>query len=121
MSRQPLERLGSKFAFSREIQYPLTVTLNATANLTDIVDGNLADMLCDDADYNLAITLHEPACEGRGPVAMRYVLKGAKLDSQNFSSSIGANKSVDLTWSAQIGGPQDVTKGLFISGSYVGS
>ncbi len=121
LSRQPLERLGSKFAFSREIQYPLTVTMNASANLTDLVAGNLADLLCNDADYNLTVELHEPACTGRGPVAMRYELRGAKLDSQSFSSSIGANKSVDLVWSAQIGGPSDVLHGLFISGSYVGS
>jgi hypothetical protein len=122
LARQALERLGSKFAFSREIQYPLTVSLNATANVTDLVAGNLADLICNDQDYNLVITLREPACSGaQGPVAMQYTLKGAKLDSQAFTSSIGANKSVDLTWSAQIGGPQDTSHGLFISGSYAGS
>lgn len=120
-ARQALERLGSKFAFSREMQFPLTVTLNASANVTDLVAGNLADLLCNDQDYNLTVTMREPACSGaQGAVAMMYILKGAKLDSQSFSSSIGANKSVDLTWSAQIGGPQETTKGLFVSGSYSG-
>lgn len=121
LSREPLERLGSKFAFSREVQYPLTVTLNATANVAALEAGNLADLLCDDENYDLTVTLREPACSGQGPVAMQYVLKGAKLDSQSFSSSIGSNKSVDLSFSAQVGGPQDTTKGLFISGSYSGS
>jgi len=121
LSREPLERLGSKFAFSREIQYPLTVTFNATANLADLQSGNLSNILCNDENYDLQLTLREPSCSGVGPIAMIYQLKGAKLDSQSFSSSIGSNKSVDLTWSAQIGGPQDTTKGLFISGSYVGS
>jgi len=119
LARQPLERLGSKFAFSREVQYPLTVSLNATANVTDLVAGNLADILCDDQNYTLRVILREPSCSGQGPVAMSYELRGAKLDSQSFTSSIGANKSVDLVWSAQIGGPQDVSNGLFISGSYV--
>jgi hypothetical protein len=45
---------------------------------------------------------------------MRYTLKGAKLDSQEFSSAIGDNKSVTLGFSAQIGGPNDTNKGLFI-------
>ena len=120
-SRQPLERLGSKFAFSREIQYPLTVTFNATANVTDLVSGNLANLICDDKEYTLALTLREPACVGQGPVAMQYILKGAKLDSQSFTSSIGANKSVDLTWSAQIGGTSDLQHGFFVSGSYNGA
>lgn len=121
LARQPLERLGSKFAFSREVQYPVTVTLNATANVTDLVAGNLADILCDDQNYVLSLILREPSCSGQGPIAMSYQLRGAKLDSQSFTSSIGANKSVDLTWSAQIGGPQDQNNGLFISGSYVGA
>ncbi len=99
----------------------MTVTLNATATLTDLVQGNLADILCNDQNYDLLITLREPACSGQGPVSMSYSLRGAKLDSQSFTSSIGANKSVDLVWSAQIGGPQDVTHGFFISGSYVGT
>lgn len=120
LSREPLERLGSKFAFSREVQFPLTVTLNATANVADLQAGNLADLLCDDRDYDLKVTFREPACSGQGPVAMQYILKGAKLDSQSFSSSIGSNKSVDLSFSAQVGGPQDNTKGLFISGSFAG-
>ncbi len=121
LARQALERLGSKFAFSREIQYPLTVTLNASAQLTDLVAGNLADLLCNDQDYTLLVALHEPNCSGTGPVAMQYELRGAKLDSQSFTSSIGANKSVDLVWSAQIGGPQDTSHGFFVSGSYAGS
>lgn len=121
LARQALERLGSKFAFSREVQYPLTVTLNASATLTDLTAGNLTDILCNDQSYDLLITLREPVCSGVGPVSMSYALKGAKLDSQSFTSSIGANKSVDLVWSAQIGGPQDTAHGFFISGSYQGS
>ena len=31
------------------------------------------------------------------------MLKGAKLDSQNFTSSIGPNKTVTLEFSAQVG------------------
>ena len=44
-------------------------------------------------------------------------MKNATLDSQNFSSSIGDNKTVDLTFSAQVGGPEDTTAGIFMSGN----
>ena len=34
-----------------------------------------------------------------------YEVKKAKLDSQEFTSDIGSNKSVSLTFTAQVGGP----------------
>jgi hypothetical protein len=48
----------------------------------------------------------------------KFKLKGAKLDSQEFSSDIGANKTVTLTFSTQVGGPQDTDNGLFINGQF---
>ena len=40
------------------------------------------------------------------------------LESENFSSSLDANKTADLTFKGQIGGPNDTSVGLFCSGSY---
>lgn len=120
LSREPLERIGSKFAFSREITFPVTVTLNVTANLADLKTGNLADVLCNDQEYDLSATFREPSCTAElGDIAFIVTLKNAKLDSQNFSSSIGQNKSVDLSFSAQLSGPEDLENGLFMSGAYV--
>jgi hypothetical protein len=48
----------------------------------------------------------------------KFTLKGAKLDSQEYSSDIGSNKSVTLTFSAQVGGPQDTANGLFMNGQF---
>lgn len=122
VAREPLDRLGSRFPFSREITFPVTVTLNATANVAALQEGKLVDLICEDQSYNLSVIMREPTCSGsaNSPVALKYQLKGAKLDSQSFTSSIGANKSVDLVWSAQIGGPEDLQNGLFMSGSYAG-
>lgn len=122
ITREPLERIGSKFAFSREITFPVTLTLTVNANIADIEAGDLSSILCDDQDYNLAIIMREPNCDAGvvAPVAMRYDIKGAKFDSESVSSSIGANKTVDITFSAQIAGPQDLQRGLFISGAYSG-
>ena len=64
----------------------------------------------DSATYDLVMTLNAPYA---GRSGIQYTLKGAKLDNQSFSSSIGDNKTLSMTFSAQLGGPQDITNGLF--------
>ena len=51
-----------------------------------------------------------------GAVAIQYIFKGARLESESFSSTIGDNKTVDLTFSAQVGGSDDPNNGVYISG-----
>lgn len=123
IGRDPIQKLGSKFAFSREITFPVTVTASVEAIIGDIAGddniGNaLTDIICDDGkSYDLTFNLGSPSnnCDSTyTPFALQYTLKGAKLDSQAFSSAIGDNKSVTLDFSAQIGGPNDQNKGLFI-------
>jgi hypothetical protein len=112
LSRDPIQKLGSRFAFTREIQFPVTVTMSVDAIMGDIQAANLADVINNDsAKHNLQIKINKPNSDTE---AVSYVLRGAKLDSQDFSSSVGDNKSVTLTWSAQIGGPNDQVGGLFI-------
>jgi hypothetical protein len=43
-----------------------------------------------------------------------YVLKRLSLDSQEISSSIGANKSVTLNFTTQVGSPQQTDRGMFM-------
>ena len=116
LARTPIQKLGSKFAFARPIDFPLTVTLSVDAQVTDMNEGSINDLICNDSStYNPSISIKNPAC-GNTDVIAKYTLKGAKLDSQEYSSDIGSNKSVTLTFSAQVGGPQDTARGLFISG-----
>jgi hypothetical protein len=117
LGRTPIQRLGNKFAFTREIDFPLTVTLSVDAQVTTMNAGNLANLVIDDsAKYNPSITIKSPSDSNL--TMAKYILKGAKLDSQEYSSDIGSNKSVTLTFSAQVGGPQDTTNGLFINGQF---
>jgi len=115
LGRTPIQRLGNKFAFTREIDFPLTVSLSVEAQVTEMNAGNLATLVADDsATYTPSITIKSPT---DSTVTMaKFLLKGAKLDSQEYSTDIGSNKSVTLTFSSQIGGPQDTTNGLFING-----
>lgn len=117
LARTPIERLGSKFAFVREIDFPLTVTLSVDAQVTDMVTGNLANIVTNDSStYEPSITIKSPTDSTL--TMAKFKLKGAKLDSQEFSSDIGANKTVTLTFSTQVGGPQDTNNGLFINGQF---
>lgn len=119
MNREPQDKLGSKFSVSREITFPVDVTLSVEANVGDIATGDLSAILCNDQEYDLGVTLRKPDCSGSGPIAVKFDLRGAKLDSQSFTSSIGPNKSVTLQWSASLGGPNDTIHNLFMSGTLV--
>lgn len=119
LSRTPIQRLGNKFAFSREINFPAKATFSIDAELGDLQDGNLADVLCQTGFVDLAVTLKKPDCSGNGIPALKYYLKGAKLLSQKLTTAIGSNAKFTADWEAQIGSPQDLVKGIFISGSYI--
>jgi hypothetical protein len=117
IGRTPINRLGSTYAFAREIDFPVNATLTVAAQLTDIEKGNLTDMICGNNKRDVRINMNTcsvgDTCS-TGTHNMQFVLKNAELESQNFTSTIGANKTVDLTFIGQVGGPQDTTNGVFI-------
>jgi len=125
IGRDPIQKLGSRYAFTREITFPVVVTASVEAILGDVGEASnnvqsLSNIICDDSKaYDLTFTLNRPgaSCGTSNTQAMKYTLKGAKLDTQEFSSAIGDNKSVTMTFSSQIGGPTDTTRGLFIEGA----
>jgi hypothetical protein len=117
LSRTPIERLGSKFPFARVVDFPVNATLTVNAFVNTAVSQNLADLISGCGGQGLktvSIGLNE--CGGTD-LGLLVTMKGATLDSESFSSSIGSNKSVDLTFSTQIGGIRDLEKGIFFSGS----
>ncbi len=120
MGRSTLERIGSTFGFSKALDVPINGTLSVSAIASDIKQGNLTDLLCECETLDVTITMLAPECtacvQKTGEPVMRYTLKEAKLSSENFSSSIGDNKTVDLEFSFQVGGADDTSRGLFISG-----
>jgi hypothetical protein len=118
LNLEPQEELGYKFPRSYDPQFPINCTMTVEANVRDIGTGNLATFLCEDPSYDLSVTLREPACGGAtGDIKVKYTLKGAKLDGQDNRTSIGPNKSVTLKYSCPITGPNEQTRGLYISGS----
>jgi len=111
LGRSPIQRLGTRFAYARTVDFPVNATLSVSAIVNDLTAQNLATVLDSGDTDDITLTLKKPD----GTEAMKYTLKGCKLDSESFSSSIGSNKTVDLTFSTQIGGNNDSANGVFFT------
>ena len=117
INRSVIQRLGNTYGYARVTDFPINVSVSVNAILSDLKSGNVADMLFDQEEHDLVFTMREPTQSGNGPIALQYMIKGARLEGESFSSSVGDNKSVDITFTAQVGGPEDLNNGVFISGS----
>lgn len=119
LGRTDLQRLGNTYAYAKEVDYPVTCTLTVNALVADLKEGNLVNLLCGKS-YNMSVEIKNPQCIECGTNdndnAFKIDFKSALLDSESFSSSIGDNKTVDLTFTTQIGGPEQADIGVFISG-----
>jgi hypothetical protein len=118
LSRTPIEQLGSRFAVSRPVQFPITATLNVSAVLNEIQARNLATMIDDSTERNVTLSIKNP--KNASTNAMIVTLAGARLRSESFTASIGANKTVDIVFETQIGGPTDIAHGVLFSGMGTG-
>ena len=122
INREALKKVGSRFAYSREMTFPITATVSMSANLATLSSGNLAKLYCEDPEASLMFKLYSPECNqeigcGKGTPSMIYLVKGANITSQNFANQVGnGRKTVDITWEVQMGGIGDFDKGVFISG-----
>jgi hypothetical protein len=101
------------------VDFPIVATLNVSAVVSDSTAKNLADMLDDNTKRTLILRMKKP--DGSGSDAMVFSFKGSQLKSESFSSSIGANKTVDLVFETQVGGPSDQNNGIYLSGTHNGN
>lgn len=115
---QNLQKLGSKFAYAKIPQFPVLLNASFTANYGDIATGSLSALLCNDPLYNLRINLYQPGCGGYGPLALRYDVRGVKLQGQDQGGQdVGSNAAtLTLNYVGSIGSATDSTVNLFISG-----
>jgi len=116
LGRTPIDKLGTRFSFARVVDFPITPTLSVSAIVSETETKALTDIINDDAFItDLQFTFNDSNSENTPRAS--YKMKNLKLDSQSFSSSIGPNKTVDLTFSLSIGGPNDNVNNVFFSGS----
>ena len=50
MSRSTLERLGSRSAYARSVDFPVVASLTVSAILNEVEDSNLADIVDDEVE-----------------------------------------------------------------------
>lgn len=133
MSRTTLPRLGSTFGYAKTIDTPININISISAILSelqtsspDIGDSNFKanvyEMLCRNTFHDLTLTLKNcnGSIFGAGNSAnmMQYIIKKARLESESFSSSLGDNDTVDITFTAQVGGANDTVNGIIMNGNY---
>ena len=104
IGREPIRKLGKAFAFAREITFPINCTMSVNAIVGTTATNKLYTLMTTNGDntkYYCELKL--VGYQGATAHTSYVMLKGAKLDSQNFTSSIGPNQTVTLELSAQIG------------------
>ncbi|MDP2692962.1 MAG: hypothetical protein Q8O88_04960 [bacterium] len=117
LAREPIQELGTKFAISRDITFPVSVSCSVDAIVTNLTTGSLSDMVNCDQAYDLIFNLRKPVCPGEAqPVIVRHVLKNSKLEGVSYTSDIGSNKRATLNFSSEIGSALQVNRGWFLSG-----
>jgi hypothetical protein len=119
LSRTPIERLGDELPFAKPLDFPLNVTCSISALVTDFTTGALQHVLTGCAfGGGTDITISASNRCNNSLDTIKYIFKNAVLDSQNFSIGLEDNETVDLTFSAQIGGITTTSAGLFMTGSH---
>lgn len=121
LARTPILKLGSNFAVSREINVPVNIDFKVNGIVGDYASGSLAENIKKNVPYNVVLNINKPAYSYGSAVAdtgvaVQYLLKQAYLDDQQYSLGIGGNQTVSLSFVCPMGGPQDIAKGLFLSG-----
>jgi hypothetical protein len=115
MARTPIQALGSARAVAKPLDFPINVTLSVNAILKNLSTGSLDMVLtgtAEDESTNATLTVKGDD----GLTKHCFVLQNAVLDSQNFAMGLDDNETIDMTFSAQIGGPNTTDQGLFYSG-----
>lgn len=117
-NRQNIEQFGTKYAISKDIQFPIDLSVQIEALTSDIQTGCLGNLLCDTNGHTLVVTLNQPICgvqATRTPVA-RYEIRNAKLQSQTYGVSVGGDETTTMSFISTIAGSGDNANGLFLSG-----
>lgn len=119
MSRTVLGRLGNTFGYARVIDLPLNLDISVSAIVSELKVNNLFERLASPNKLDFRLTMRRSAGTGQpGADALVIDVKGARLEGESYSSTIGDNETVDITFSTQVGGANDTSNGIFMRGSY---
>lgn len=112
MSREGLQKLGTRFFYARSITFPLTVSVQIEAIMNGINSGtSLSEILEENPKVDVIISVKNP--KDKTKVALEYKVKNCTISEQSFNSSIGQNTTASLTLETQIGSRTDTENGVF--------
>ena len=118
LSRQAINKLGSRFSTSREPNFPVDISLSVDVLAVELNTGDLSQEINCDKSYDVLIQLYKPitCSSATRSIQCQYWLKNAKINSESSSSSIGSNGTLSYSFTSQIGGPNATSAGLYLSG-----
>lgn len=115
IARDNVSYLGHKLYFDRQPKLPVNVKidLSTLAQENSMTSGSFLNNLAFDADYSFKVKFYD----NQKNLRLFYDFHNARLDSANYSLSIGSNKTSDLSFSMQMD-VEDDTQGVFVSGNF---
>ena len=119
LSRDSKKKLGGDLPYSRPLTFPIDVTfaVNALAGGSEAGEISILSTGCGGQEKrDITVKLFD-RCDP-SIVRMAYQLKNAVLDNISDGQDLDGDETVDLTFSAQIGGATTSTEGFFMTGSY---
>ncbi len=109
LSRTTLNRLGNSFGYAKLLDVPIRATVSISAILADKKSSSksLFTELFALNRTDLTVALREPSSAGsrQGNKKVVFTLNNAVLESENYTMSIGDNRTVDYVFSTTVGDP----------------
>ena len=119
LTRENIQYMGHKLPWDRPITTPVGITAGFDILVSGDADGSLMQDLIYNGEYNINVDFMTGSVLG-----MNYQLSGLRLDSVQYDSSIGSNKTASLSFSSDFSlddnfGEITRDKGFFVSGRVI--
>jgi hypothetical protein len=113
-------QLGNPYPIAKRIRFPVSCTLTVDALAADVAEDNVASLFCSNDPVDIYYQLRNPSCSRNGSNAMTVWFNQAQLVNRDWSSSIGQNSTVRLTYTNQLQGigANYLGQGIVVSGAY---
>ena len=110
LNRENIAYLNNKCYSERNVSLPSKASLGMEMIVSGSKDGDLNKLKQLDNNYNVVVDFNKT-----GELKMNYIISGAKLESVNYSSSIGSNSTASLEFSVDMDMDNN-KRGVFVSG-----
>ena len=119
LTRENIQYMGHKLPWDRPVTTPVGITAGFDILVSGDAKGSLMEELIYNGEYNINVDFMTGSVLG-----MNYQLSGLRLDSVQYDSSIGSNKTASLSFSSDFSlddnfGEITRDKGFFVSGRVI--